>query len=155
MRSSGVPGPLRNSQGQALRRCCVVVAEVSVSVCVGGAVREPSDCGNSYYDKGSTGAGRLRVHCTMYMPTDCSENVPELTDCLSAVSAIVEEAGVESVFIIGDFNTHPGERFSKYITDFCLEQDWMCADMNKLGRNTFTFVSDAHGCRRWLDHCCH
>lgn len=74
------------------------MAEVSVSVCVGGAVREPSDCGNSYYDKGSTGAGRLRVQ--LYMPTDCSENVPELTDCLSAVSAIVEEAGVESVFII-------------------------------------------------------
>ncbi|XP_048004805.1 uncharacterized protein LOC125240776 isoform X1 [Leguminivora glycinivorella] len=43
----------------------------------------------------------------VYMPTDCTDNLPEFTDCLSAVSAIVDECEVESVYILGDFNAHP------------------------------------------------
>lgn len=58
----------------------------------------------------------------VYMPTDCKENIPEFTDCLSTVSAIIDESGVESVFILGDFNAHPGERFYKELSDFFIRR---------------------------------
>lgn len=35
---------------------------------------------------------------------------------------------------------------------FCAEQCWVCADVSFLGLNSdaYTFVSEAHDCRRWL-----
>lgn len=41
------------------------------------------------------------------------------------------------------------------LIEFSLAQDWSCVDHDKLGLSsgTFTFISEAHGCRRWLDHC--
>ncbi|CAK1594992.1 unnamed protein product [Parnassius mnemosyne] len=89
------------------------------------------------------------------MPTDCSENLLEFSDCLSEIAAIVENQNVESVFILGDFNAHPGKLFCKELLSFCFDQNWLCADMSKLGENsdTYTFISEAHGSRRWLDHC--
>ncbi|XP_063385061.1 uncharacterized protein LOC134671173 [Cydia fagiglandana] len=91
----------------------------------------------------------------VYMPTDCSDNLPEFTDCLSAVSAIVDECEVESVYILGDFNAHPGELFFTELSNYCDEQNWVCVDINRLGlsSDTYTFISEAHGSRRWLDHC--
>ncbi|CAK1594455.1 unnamed protein product [Parnassius mnemosyne] len=40
--------------------------------------------------------------------TNSSENIPEFTECLSEVSTIIESTGVESVYILGEFNAHPG-----------------------------------------------
>lgn len=92
---------------------------------------------------------------SVYMPTDCAENVPDFTDCVSAVSAIIDDSGIDSVFILGDFNAHPGERFYRELMAFSLEQDWTCVDTSRLQAtsDTFTFISDAHGSKRWLDHC--
>ncbi|KAL0850724.1 hypothetical protein ABMA28_006666 [Loxostege sticticalis] len=90
---------------------------------------------------------------SVYMPTDSSENIPEFTECLSEISAIVESSGVEYVYILGDFNAHPGERFGCELINHCTEQCWSCVDLDLLPANTYTFVSEAHGCRRWLDHC--
>lgn len=103
---------------------------------------------------GSVG-GRSLLVFSVYMPTDDSTNLPEFTECLSEVSAIIESQNVDSVFILGDFNAHPSSHFYTELCDFCVEQRWRCADLEWLGRDsgTFTFVSDAHGCRRWLDHC--
>ncbi|CAH2088942.1 unnamed protein product [Euphydryas editha] len=95
------------------------------------------------------------VVCSVYMPTDCRDNLAEFTDCLSELSAIIDECAVESVFMLGDYNAHPHELFYSELENFCLEQSWICADVRKLHilSQTFTFVSDAHGSRRWLDHC--
>lgn len=92
---------------------------------------------------------------SVYMPTDKVINLPEFTDCLSSVSAIVNNENVESVFILGDFNAHPNEDFYNELTCFCKESEWTCADVQFLGimSNTYSFVSEAHGSRRWLDHC--
>lgn len=92
---------------------------------------------------------------SVYMPTDSSENLLEFTDCLSTVNAIIDEVNVESVFILGDFNAHPRERFYYELTVFSAEQDWICVDVEKLGvtSETYTFISEANGSRRWLDHC--
>lgn len=92
---------------------------------------------------------------SVYMPTDCAENIIEFTDCLGTINAVIAESDVESAFILGDFNAHLHERFYKELVNFSAEQDWTCADIAKLGlsSDTFTFISEAHGCTRWLDHC--
>lgn len=47
----------------------------------------------------------------VYMPTDKLDNLTDFTDCLGAVSAIVENNTSEFVYILGDFNAHLGELF--------------------------------------------
>ncbi|XP_050561669.1 uncharacterized protein LOC126912652 [Spodoptera frugiperda] len=96
---------------------------------------------------------RSMLVISVYMPTDSVDNLTEFTECLSELNAIIESCDVESVFILGDFNAHPGELFSNELITFCNEQSWTCLDFEWLPRDTYTFVSDAHGCRRWLDHC--
>ena len=101
---------------------------------------------------------RTIVVFTVYMPTCCQENLPVFTECLSAIRSIMEieeNLGVESFFVLGDFNAHPNELFYKEMINFCVEQNWLCVDVNNLGidSNTYTFISDVHGSVRWLDHC--
>ncbi|CAK1584651.1 unnamed protein product [Parnassius mnemosyne] len=92
---------------------------------------------------------------SVYMPTDKMVNLTEFTDCLSSVNAIINSSSVESVYILGDFNAHPNERFYDELMCFCDEQEWSCVDVQLLGvsSGTHTFVSEVHGSRRWLDHC--
>ncbi|XP_059047371.1 uncharacterized protein LOC131842822 [Achroia grisella] len=91
----------------------------------------------------------------VYMPTESTENLIEFTQCLSEIYAIIDGSETESVIILGDFNAHPGGLFYKELMDFSEEQQWRCADIEHLGLNsgTYTFISDSHGCFRWLDHC--
>lgn len=98
---------------------------------------------------------RFFIVFSVYMPTQCLDNLPEFTECLSEINAIVESSELESIYILGDFNAHPTELFSNELNNFCADQSWCCADVIKLGidSNEYTFVSDAHGSRRWLDHC--
>lgn len=60
---------------------------------------------------------------SIHMPTNMLDNLPDFTDCLGTVSAIVEEYGVESVYILGDFNAHPNECFALQLLNFCKEQN--------------------------------
>lgn len=92
---------------------------------------------------------------SIYMPTDANENLIEFTNCLGEIVSIIDNCGIETVFMLGDFNAHPNQLFAVEMNNFCDNQSWICADMKVLGEgsDTYTFVSDAHGCRRWLDHC--
>ncbi|XP_072941911.1 uncharacterized protein [Epargyreus clarus] len=92
---------------------------------------------------------------SVYMPTDCTDNLPDFTDCLSEINAVIEDSGIGIVFMLGDFNAHPGELFFKEMQQFCTEQKWLCADYDFMQNNgeSYTYISDAHGCTRWLDHC--
>ncbi|KAG7313465.1 hypothetical protein JYU34_000594 [Plutella xylostella] len=87
------------------------------------------------------------------MPTDKTENFIEFIDCMSEMNAIIENQAVDSVFMLGDWNSHPGESFCKEMLSFCSEQNWLCADMAILPPDTYTYISEAHNCKRWLDHC--
>jgi exonuclease III len=91
----------------------------------------------------------------VYMPTDSRENLPDFTDCLSKVSAIVNEYGVESVFILGDFNADVASLFYTELQHFCNDHSLSCVDIDLLGLNsgTYTFISESHGSCSWLDHC--
>jgi endonuclease/exonuclease/phosphatase family metal-dependent hydrolase len=95
------------------------------------------------------------VILSVYLPTNSAENLQMFTDCLSAISAIIEENGVNSVMIVGDFNAEPGELFYSELMNVCSDQQWSCADVEILGidSGTFTFISEAHmGNTSWLDH---
>lgn len=90
---------------------------------------------------------------SIYMPTDSIVNLPEFTDCLSEVNAIIETNNVESVFMLWDFNAHPGELFNTELIRYCVDQKWKCVDLELLPPDTYTYVSDSCLSRRWLDHC--
>ncbi|KAG7308299.1 hypothetical protein JYU34_006995 [Plutella xylostella] len=89
------------------------------------------------------------------MPTDSFDNLAEFTVCLSEIYSIIECSGVESAIILGDLNSHPGELFWRELLAFNSDHLWSCADVDILGinSNTYTYISEVHGCRRWLDHC--
>lgn len=91
---------------------------------------------------------------SVYMPTNDREKLHIFTDCLSAIRAIIEDNSVESVLMLGDFNAHPHELFCNELLDYMSEQNWFCADFDKLGisSDTYTFISEAHNSMRWLDH---
>lgn len=91
----------------------------------------------------------------MYMPTDCNENLPMFTQCLGEMYSLITNCNIETVFVLGDFNAHPGESFCDELIGFCTEQELIFADIEYLGAlsQTYTFISDSHGCKRWLDHC--
>lgn len=90
-----------------------------------------------------------------YLPTNSVNNLPDFIDCLSEISAIVDESNIESVFVLGDFNAEPGELFYNELVNVCSEESWSCIDVEMLGRDsaTYTFVSDVYGTSSWLDHC--
>lgn len=90
---------------------------------------------------------------SVYMPTNLSDNLTEFTDCLSETTAIIDNYNIEAVIMLGDYNAHIGELFHTELIKFCEEQKWTCADVERLPCDTYTFYSDAHCCRRWLDHC--
>lgn len=82
--------------------------------------------------------------------------LPDFTQCLDEISAVVENYYIESVFVEGDFNAHPGEFFWNELVDFRSYQKSICADVEKLQSvvpSSYTFINNAHGCTRWLDHC--
>lgn len=66
----------------------------------------------------------------VYMPIDCDDNLPEFTGVLAQIFAIVEESDIETVYILGDFNAHPGSRFGNELKLFCEDQDLKWKDLD-------------------------
>lgn len=92
---------------------------------------------------------------SVYMPVDTAETLTDFTECLGEIAAIVEDSQIDSVYILGDFNAHPGRRFGKELLQFCVDVKWRCVDLDFLGvtSDTYTYVSDITGSKSWLDHC--
>lgn len=59
--------------------------------------------------------------------------MPEFIDFLSKLYAIVESSDAEAIYMLGDFNAHPGEPFASELFDFCDDNNLQCADIIKLG----------------------
>ncbi|XP_045455984.1 uncharacterized protein LOC123665768 [Melitaea cinxia] len=99
--------------------------------------------------------GKSIIVFSVYMPTDAPDNSVEFVNCLGEIDAIVENNDVEAVYMLGDYNAHPGQPFWLELREYCSDKKWVCADTEKLGimSNTITFISDIDGSMRWLDHC--
>jgi exonuclease III len=98
---------------------------------------------------------RSIIVMSVYMPTDCTDNLPLFTECLGVISAITEDSDSECMLALGDFNADIRASFGKELMTYCEDQKWVCADVELLGelRETFTFKSDVQGSKSWLDHC--
>ncbi|CAH4036169.1 unnamed protein product [Pieris brassicae] len=51
-------------------------------------------------------AERSMLFFNVYMPTNEIDNLCEFVECLSEISAIVENENIESIHVLGDFNAH-------------------------------------------------
>lgn len=62
---------------------------------------------------------------------------------------------MEAAYCLGDFNANPNGRFGKELLSFCVENNLLCADIELLGIDSgeYTYISDAHHTKSWLDHC--
>lgn len=90
---------------------------------------------------------------TIYMPTHNIVNLPEFSDLLSKVNAIIEEKNANNSIIIGDFNADPKTIFGRELEQFCNDNHYKYCDKINLAEDSFTYLSDAHGSTSWLDHC--
>lgn len=96
---------------------------------------------------------RSMIIFSVYMPTDERDNMTELIDCLGEICAIIDSEDVDLVYLLGDYNAHPDMPFYNELKTFCSEQQLSVVDSELLPADSYTYVSDSHGCRRWLDHC--
>lgn len=87
------------------------------------------------------------------MPTKSYENLPIFTEVLSEISAIEDSSDVETTYLLGDFNAHPYELFYRELSGFCTDRSWVCADVETLKADSYTYIDPYHGSRSWLDHC--
>ncbi|XP_013184716.2 uncharacterized protein LOC106130423 [Amyelois transitella] len=102
----------------------------------------------------ATMGNRTIIVISVYMPTDSIDNLPLFTEVLGEISAIEDANNAECIYLLGDFNAHICELFYRELCSFSADRSWICADVEKLGidSNSYTFVSQVHGCKRWLDH---
>ncbi|KAL0811545.1 hypothetical protein ABMA28_009931 [Loxostege sticticalis] len=105
--------------------------------------------------KATTSDLRDMVFMSVYMPINKSANLPLFTECLADIVALTYECSIDCTYILGDYNAHPDTLFDRELMCFCMEQQWVCADKEKLSSvpDTHTFVCSATGSKRWLDHC--
>ena len=68
--------------------------------------------------------------------------------------AITDSFDSSNIFIVGDFNADliKTSLFSPFLNSFISECHFIPSDIKYLPPDSFTYVSDAHGSRSWLDH---
>ncbi|CAG9564273.1 unnamed protein product [Danaus chrysippus] len=59
---------------------------------------------------------------TVYMPTECNDNLEEFSDCLSKIITIADEKECHDCIIMGDFNADPQRFFGKELLQFANEK---------------------------------
>lgn len=91
------------------------------------------------------------INC--YLPYDNGENDADVVNYLAKIHCIMNDHPDNNVIAVGDYNAHPQSRFGKELKMFCEEYDYVVCDECVLPEDTYTWVSDATGHTRWLDHC--
>lgn len=77
-------------------------------------------------------SGKSFLVINVYMPTQKPKNLPEFTDCLSAVSAIIDNSDVSCVYFLGDFNADPSKPFYDELLSFCCDQSSVSEQTTRL-----------------------
>ena len=78
----------------------------------------------------------------------------EYQEILGKIQAINDSFESTNIFIIGDFNADikKPSRFTPFLNGFINDCHLIPGDTLLLSSVAFTYVSDAHGSRSWLDH---
>ena len=90
------------------------------------------------------------INC--YLPYDNGENDAEYIDYLAKIHDLMDDHPNNNVLVIGDFNAHPQSRFGNELLGFSNDFGYIVGDINSLPNDTYTWISDASGHTRWLDH---
>ena len=90
------------------------------------------------------------INC--YLPYSDGQNDAEYIDYLTKLHCLISDHSNGNVFVIGDFNAHPRSRFGAELHNFCQNYDYSIGDVALMPPDTYTWVSDATGHTRWLDH---
>ena len=90
----------------------------------------------------------------VYLPYQSDDNVDEYQAILGKIQAITDSFDSSNIFIVGDFNADliKTSLFSPFLNSFISECHFIPSDIKYLTPDSFTYVSDAHGSRSWLDH---
>ena len=92
----------------------------------------------------------------VYLPYQTVDNADEYLEILGKIQAISDSFESTHIFIIGDFNVdikNPS-LFTPFLNAFINDCHIIASDTLLLPSDAFTYVSDAHGSRSWLD-CAH
>ena len=90
----------------------------------------------------------------VYLPFQTDDNADEYLEILGKIQAISDSFESTNIFIIGDFNVdikNPS-LFTPFLNTFINDCHLIASDTLLLSSDAFTYVSDAHGSRSWLDH---
>ena len=90
----------------------------------------------------------------VYLPHQTDYNADEYLEILGKIQAISDSFESTNIFIIGDFNAdikNPS-LFTPFLNAFINDCHLIASDTLLLPSDAFTYVSDAHGSRSWLDH---
>ena len=90
----------------------------------------------------------------VYLPYQSDDNADEYQAILGKIQAISDSFDSSNIFIVGDFNADliKTSLFSPFLNYFISECHFIPSDIKYLPPDSFTYVSDAHGSRSWLDH---
>ena len=90
----------------------------------------------------------------VYLPYQTDDNADEYLEILGKIQAISDSFESTNTFIIGDFNAdikNPS-LFTPFLNAFINDCHLIASDTLLLPSDAFTYASDAHGSRSWLDH---
>jgi exonuclease III len=90
----------------------------------------------------------------VYLPYQCYENFDDYVHYLGKLISVVEESDSSSIVLVGDFNAKVGSIFENELLNFVKTCNMYISDYEWFGStsDTFTYVSDAHFTKSWLDH---
>ena len=90
----------------------------------------------------------------VYLPYQTDDNADEYQEILGKIQAISDSFESTNIFIIGDFNADikKPSLFIPFLSAFINDCHLIASDTLLLPSDVFTYGSDAHGSRSWLDH---
>ena len=95
------------------------------------------------------------IVANIYMPYDdrSSECIDNYLHVMALIENTLDNYKYDGVYICGDFNADPfGSRLWRYVTDFSEDLNLVCYDYDILDNNTFTYISNSHMYKKWIDH---
>ena len=92
---------------------------------------------------------------SVYLPCCNKKNEDSYLSKMGQLISIVNDLNSPNIFLVGDFNADINAKtlFGKHLRDFCDDNNMICSTVDKLPRDSYSYVSYAWHTCSWLDHC--